>query len=156
MKFCPRCDITQEFSHFSVSRDRGDKLQSECKKCQSERKASRCLEKTILENSRHRATKDGIPFALTLEDIEVPDLCPLLGIPLVRARKRATANSPSLDRIVPSLGYVPGNVRVVSSKGNLMKNNATREELLYFARAILEEERCFLLDQAQQKPKHQK
>jgi hypothetical protein len=41
--------------------------------------------------------------------------------------------SPSLDRIKPELGYVPGNIQVISARANVMKNDATPEELLAFA-----------------------
>ena len=37
--------------------------------------------------------------------------------------------SPTLDRIVPSLGYVPGNVVVISHKANSIKSNATAAEI---------------------------
>lgn len=37
--------------------------------------------------------------------------------------------SPSLDRIDSSKGYVKGNVRVISARANMLKNNATVEEL---------------------------
>ena len=40
-----------------------------------------------------------------------------------------TRNSPSLDRIRLELGYVKGNVRVISGRANLLKNDATIEEL---------------------------
>jgi hypothetical protein len=36
----------------------------------------------------------------------------------------------------PELGYVPGNVAVISRKANLMKNDASSEELLAFAKNI--------------------
>jgi hypothetical protein len=38
-------------------------------------------------------------------------------------------DSPSLDRIDPSKGYVKGNVRVISARANLLKNDATVGEL---------------------------
>ena len=38
-------------------------------------------------------------------------------------------SSPSLDRIIPSLGYVKGNIRVISFRANTLKNNATLSEL---------------------------
>ena len=38
-------------------------------------------------------------------------------------------NSPTLDRIVPELGYVPGNVAVISWKANRLKGNNTDPEL---------------------------
>lgn len=36
---------------------------------------------------------------------------------------------PSLDKIIPKLVYVKGNVWVVSNKANRIKSNATIEEL---------------------------
>lgn len=44
------------------------------------------------------------------------------------------AGSPSLDRISPELGYVPGNVRVISDKANRLKGSRNLTELR--ARAI--------------------
>jgi hypothetical protein len=38
-------------------------------------------------------------------------------------------NSPSLDRIVPELGYVEGNVVWISNRANILKRDATWEEL---------------------------
>ena len=38
-------------------------------------------------------------------------------------------NSPSLDRFDPDLGYVPGNVFLICSRCNLLKNDATVKEL---------------------------
>jgi hypothetical protein len=36
--------------------------------------------------------------------------------------------SPSLDKINPELGYVPGNVAIISYRANRIKNNGTAEE----------------------------
>lgn len=46
-------------------------------------------------------------------------------------------NSPSLDKIIPQLGYVKGNIIVMSMKANIMKANATKEELINFSKNIL-------------------
>jgi hypothetical protein len=47
--------------------------------------------------------------------------------------------APSPDKIVPSLGYVPGNVRIVAAIYNRMRgSNATDEEILVFAKALIE------------------
>jgi len=81
-----------------------------------------------------RARLAGIPFSITLDDVVIPDRCPVLGLPLVRSRKHLSDTSPSLDRIIPSLGYVPGNVLVVSYRVNRMKQNATPEEILQIGR----------------------
>jgi hypothetical protein len=70
-----------------------------------------------------------------VEDIVIPLHCPVLGLPLYRNSGGAAQgpNSPSLDRIDPSLGYVQGNVKVISSRANAIKSNASPEELLRVA-----------------------
>ena len=87
----------------------------------------------MLSRIRRRAKAKGVPFNLTLEDIKLPVLCPVLGIPLDYEYKngRLNSNSPSLDRRIPELGYVKGNVEVISMKANTIKAYATPEEILY-------------------------
>jgi hypothetical protein len=45
-----------------------------------------------------------------------------------------SANSPSLDRIVPEVGYIDGNVRVISDRANRLKSNRTLVQLTERAR----------------------
>lgn len=87
--------------------------------------------KRILTRVKSRCKADGIPFDLTIEDIVIPEFCPVLNIPLATApgHGRNPIASPSLDRIRPDGGYVKGNVRVISNRANLLKSNATVEEL---------------------------
>lgn len=87
----------------------------------------------LLYPARRRAKTFGVPFSLKAEDVVVPKTCPALGIPLVMARGRMCENSATLDRIIPALGYVPGNVIVVSAKANTIKSNATPKELALVA-----------------------
>lgn len=90
----------------------------------------------MLDRCRGRAKTRGLECTITRDDIVIPERCPILGIPLQRNKGKgvASANSPSVDRIDSSRGYVPGNVWVISYKANAMKNNATPDELLAFAR----------------------
>ena len=89
----------------------------------------------MLARCKHRAKQNNIPFNLTKEDISIPIYCPVLNIKLKQfdiddAPKRGyNPDSPFLDRIIPSLGYVKGNVRVISARANLLKNDATISEL---------------------------
>lgn len=76
-----------------------------------------------------RCIKRGIPFDMRQEDLVVPEVCPVLGIPLVVGKGSFSDNSPSVDRLVPSLGYVTGNVRIISYRANAIKRDATLEEL---------------------------
>jgi|Laugrespbdmm15sd_2_1035082.scaffolds.fasta_scaffold03654_7 hypothetical protein len=101
------------------------------------RKPEQCL----LSSARNRARKKGIPFDITVEDIIIPEYCPILGIPLTRnlGSHGGTSSSASLDKISPELGYVKGNVQVISLLANNMKSNATKEQLLLFAEWIKKE-----------------
>lgn len=91
------------------------------------------LEAYMLDRSKSRAKKKGFEHNITIEDIFIPDTCPLLGIPLFVGRGGVCPNSPTLDRIDSSKGYVKDNVWVISYKANTIKSNATPEELLRIA-----------------------
>ncbi len=84
-----------------------------------------------------RAGYKGIPFNLSVDDLDMPLVCPLLGILLVW-KPSGTGNgpnpdSPSVDRLIPELGYVKGNVRIISHLANRMKDCATPAQLREFA-----------------------
>ncbi len=83
----------------------------------------------MVRSAKARATKAGVPFNITTADISIPHECPVLGIPLIVGQPQATDNSPSLDRVMPLLGYVPGNIIVISNRANRLKNNGTVAEL---------------------------
>lgn len=88
-----------------------------------------------------RAKKKGLKFNITLDYIcEIaPVRCPILDLELVygygqlTGKKTVSENSPSIDRIDSSKGYIKGNVQVISYKANTMKSNANSEELVKFA-----------------------
>lgn len=88
-------------------------------------------ESALLRSVKQRAKRLGIRFTLRREDVVIPALCPVLGIPLMRGQSRW--NWPSVDRDNPARGYVPGNVTVMSYRANMLKNNASVSEL----RAVL-------------------
>jgi hypothetical protein len=82
------------------------------------------------KGSRKHARAQGLIWDLRLDDIPIiPDVCPVLGIPIDNHSKTRCANSPSLDKVVPSLGYVPGNVRIISWRANDLKKDASLNEL---------------------------
>jgi hypothetical protein len=83
----------------------------------------------ILQQAKRRAKLKNLPFDITASDLTIPDICPVLGIPLCVNSGHAKDNSISLDRIVPELGYVKGNVEIISYKANTIKNNASVEDL---------------------------
>lgn len=84
----------------------------------------------MLMAAKARATDAEIPFDLTIDDIVIPLYCPALGIKLFIGERGSRENSPSLDRIDPKLGYVKGNVIVISWRANRIKSNASYDEIL--------------------------
>lgn len=88
-------------------------------------------------NAKRRAKVKGYDFDITIDDIVIPEFCPYLGIPLIIGTKDNYENTPSLDRIDNTKGYIKGNVLVVSKKGNSMKNSASFEELTTFCNNIM-------------------
>ena len=79
---------------------------------------------------RSNARRHGVEFTLQDSDIELPELCPVLGLKINYEPGRGRSdNSPSFDRIDPSKGYIPGNVIVVCDLANRIKSNATPEQI---------------------------
>ena len=99
----------------------------------------------LLHMAKSRAKKMGWDFDLEIEDIQIPASCPILGIPLfIRQGNKDTGknpNNPSLDRINSSLGYIKGNIQVISWRANDLKKNGTLEEftkIVEYIRALHE------------------
>lgn len=74
--------------------------------------------RVLLNRSKYRAKKLSIEFNLTVEDIIIPKICPILLIPLVINKGQSQSNSISLDRIDNEKGYIKGNVAVISKRAN--------------------------------------
>lgn len=71
--------------------------------------------------AKYRAKRKNLPFNITPDDITIPTHCPVLGMPL---KPGGGDSAPTLDRVVPGLGYTRGNVLVVSNLANRIKTNA--------------------------------
>ncbi len=94
--------------------------------------------KKLYGKTKERALKDGIPFDIELSDVIIPTHCPYLGIELTQTLGKGFLDSnSSIDKIIPELGYIKGNVQVISRLANQMKNSATKEQLLTFAYNII-------------------
>lgn len=95
--------------------------------------------RTLLRGAKANSKKRGLEFSIDISDIIIPEICPLLGYPLQLLRGVGPRpEAPSVDRIDSTKGYVKGNIQIISKKANLMKNNATKDELVYFANKVLE------------------
>ena len=153
---CSKCKNWLDLSMFSSriripspsTKDESKKVltlyyRSDCKKCSLEyinidkygspekrkelhRKDPR---KVMLIHARKRAKEKNFDFDIELSDIIIPEICPLLNIPLYVSDIKLGANSPSLDRIDSAKGYVKGNVMVISYSANRAKGNLSLIEL---------------------------
>lgn len=78
--------------------------------------------------AKKRAKASGLEYELNWQQIQIPDFCPVLGIPLF-VGERQCDNSPTLDRLDNLKGYTEDNVRVISWRANTLKRDATLDEL---------------------------
>lgn len=84
-----------------------------------------------------QAKRAGTEFTIIYEELVWPEYCPVLGIRLDYAKKGKRggySNSPSMDRVDNLKGYIPGNVMIISLRANMIKCDATPEELMKIAR----------------------
>jgi len=72
--------------------------------------------------------KTNIEVSISAQDIQIPKICPVLGISLSLTNTRLSDNSPSLDRIDNTKGYTPDNICVISNRANTIKGTGTKEE----------------------------
>jgi len=96
--------------------------------------------RSIFASLKSKAKTRNLEFTLDIDDIIIPERCPVFNVPLIyNIGKGQSPYSISIDRIDNTKGYVKGNIQVVSKKANAMKQDATQEELLQFARWVLNE-----------------
>jgi len=148
-KRCPVCKKVLPITEFGISRGRYDGRKYCCKSCESTLKKDfhkKNPEISAFTNLRKRSKRKNIPMEVTVEDIKkaFPNdmICPVLGIKMEVGLKNKNVNSPSIDKIIPEKGYVPGNIIVVSMKANLIKSFATPDEIIKvgkFYQKLLEE-----------------
>ena len=114
-KVCTKCASRKSLSEF-YNNESKDGLKAECKSCK----------KIYRDNMGRKYT--------SWEATEYPKVCPIFDVDLDWGRNGCNDNSPSLDRIDSTKGYIPGNVMMMSNLANKMKNNATPKQLKQFGR----------------------
>lgn len=97
--------------------------------------------KQLLNSVKHRALRLGVPFELSVADVETPEHCPVLGVKLTYGAPGHGPHNPSLDRIIPGGGYVKGNVRIISHIANSCRQNCV--DATVFRALALDTERLF-------------
>jgi hypothetical protein len=170
LKTCSKCGVEKPLDSFRLRKDTG-KHRSDCRHCENRLKrgkgpivpqvqvcpasdtpmpieprnhktAKEEAMKRMLSAAKQRAKEKNLMFDIHYEDIQIPNLCPVLRIPLIPSLDGNSDNSPSLDRKIPYLGYTKGNVQVISMRANRIKSDATSSELMaicHYVRRIEEE-----------------
>jgi len=153
-----KCSICKQFkapTDFNFSNYTSTNIGSSCKSCHNERnrnkridyknktkeqkevilqqnKNSRTKRKNyiLLQQAKNRAIKFNLEFTLSIEDIIIPNICPVLGVELKLDNIKLSDNSPTIDRIDNTKGYTKNNIKIISWRANRIKNNSTIEDLL--------------------------
>ena len=139
---CVSCKqlLSQKYFSYKVKEDPSQGIRDRCKQCSSI-KAEKERERRknnwkyeparhMLNNSKQRAKRAGLEHNLTIDDIVIPDYCPVLGIKLETGDRRNHYNAPSIDRVDNSKGYIKENIMIISTKANILKKDATIDELI--------------------------
>ena len=85
----------------------------------------------IYKQAKRRASLKNLDFTITIDDIIIPKICPVLGIPIIKNGEKGNENewnSPSIDRINSNLGYIKNNICIISYKANVIKRDGTITE----------------------------
>lgn len=121
-RVCKSCREFKGANAFTPFKSGKNGLYPTCKACRIPRSKKDWQQKSYKRKMLDRARSRGKwEVSITLGDIpDIPDFCPVLKTPM---------ETPSLDRIDSTKGYVKGNIRIISKRANMLKNNATAEEL---------------------------
>lgn len=149
-KVCVACNLLKYSKDFYSNKRNCDGLASECKEClrkrsseyinSTEGKTNRSnyyhnviknnTNKYLFLTTRANAKTKNLEHSISEFDIVIPECCPIFKIPLKLSDSGyQTDNSPSIDRINNTIGYVKSNIVVVSWKANNIKSFASLEEM---------------------------
>ena len=125
---CLKCNKMKNLEEFHKTRSGLQGRNPRCKKCRlllsKKYYKSTTYEYRLFQACKGRAKQNKIPFNLELDDIIIPEFCPVLRIQIMYK----TDYAPSIDRKDSSKGYTKGNIRVISKRANTLKNNGTIHE----------------------------
>jgi len=138
-KICEECNQSLNLNKFSLIEkwNSNSDTKNTCKKCSIKIRQTEKLNRDwkddaarlLYKNIKSRCKRLGREFSIELEDIIIPEKCPVFGFDLKREDRQTWMCAPSVDRIDSSKGYIKGNVTVVSRRANILKKDATLEEI---------------------------
>lgn len=139
MKECQGCRKNKPLNEYPNRGDGSGRLRPYCHLCS--RDIIKARYRAHKNNSpfiwkctkiKSSAKSRNLPFDLTPEYLESiwSGVCPITNVNLVWDADRSNPFGAELDRIIPSKGYVKGNVAFISRRMNKIKSDATSEELI--------------------------
>ena len=152
-KVCSKCRLEKPKSEFSPRPERRCGVYSSCKACKANFRSKRHYERRADDPHEYwvvrtrigvkdRASKAAVHFELTDDDLRVlleeSRLCCAYCDKQLDFHTDVSDrwNAPSLDRIVPSKGYVLENVTICCYRCNMIKSEATADELRRLAERV--------------------
>lgn len=139
MKICRICKIELSLLNFHKASGNKDGLDCRCKSC---RKNEARLEykqdpfKSLIRCKKCESKKKEIPFNLDAEYLRSiwTGVCPIFKISIeIGIEGCGSHKSAHLDRLIPELGYIKGNVNYISGRANRIKYDASLMELKQIA-----------------------
>lgn len=129
-RVCKICGANHQEADFSINAN--GYHHAYCKMCDNNRakhyRQQLYPQRHIISRLRHRCKIKNLEFNLEESDIIIPSHCPILDIPL-KYNTHISDDSVSVDRINPNLGYIKGNIMIMSMRANRIKTDATLAEL---------------------------
>lgn len=139
---CTRCNDAFPIDHFYPIQNEngrrditGARRNSICKACSNLSYVKQEHRLKLWRSAKLHAKEKGVPFTISVEDIVIPEFCPVLGMKLCpkvgqgRQNRHSIGDSPTIDRVDNTRGYEPGNICVISGRANHLKSNGTAEEI---------------------------
>jgi hypothetical protein len=137
---CTKCGEAKPLKDFGRKKNSKDGINWWCVGCQAKDRLRYKAENPFsvyLSKKKSYARTNGIPLDLTAEYLESiwTGVCPVFQtrLTLPRSGECRVKHMPSLDRIIPSKGYVKGNVEWISQYANTVKNAANASDLYKIA-----------------------
>ena len=122
-KVCTKCGVEKPYAEFHKHKRCIGGYNTVCKECRKPLSTAQWNKQTdeykIWHRAKSRAKRKGLEFNIEVDDIIIPNVCPILGILM---------DVPSIDRHDSSKGYIKGNIVIMSNRANMLKNNGTLEE----------------------------
>lgn len=135
---CMSCDKIYKNDHYSLNSEKYKIASAKWRKTHQEQVKQVAFEskrnnpeKYLLSLAKRRAKEKGLEFSISVTDIVIPKVCPVLGIKLEKVpsgTRTQLPGTPTIDRLNPKKGYTKDNVKIISWRANSLKGDGSLAE----------------------------